>query len=173
VGAERIDVAVVDAGPLIHLAEIGRLPIVNLFENLFLPDAVWHEAVRHKPTIDTELSMLGNIRRQAVHQESLSHFVMENNLESLHAGEKECLYLCKSLSVPIILTDDLAARETAKRLGIVAVGSVGIVIKAYRLNQISQDEAKSFITDLQDISTLFVTRAIIELAIEQLEINLQ
>jgi hypothetical protein len=41
------------------------------------------------------------------------------------------------------------------------------------MNRISLDEAKSFISHLQDISSLYVTKAIIELAIEQLERRLQ
>ena len=42
----------------------------------------------------------------------------ENDLEKLQAGECECLCLCKNLKVVTLLTDDLAARDAAKRLGI-------------------------------------------------------
>lgn len=35
--------AVVDAGPLIHLFEIGCLQFLNHFDALYLPDAVWGE----------------------------------------------------------------------------------------------------------------------------------
>ncbi len=82
--------------------------------------------------------------------------------------ENECLYLCQKIRVPVILTDDLAVREVAKRLGFTAVGSVGIIVRAHRLRRIHRDDAEQRILALQDLSSLFVTRAIVELAIEQL-----
>jgi len=42
------------------------------------------------------------------------------------------------------------------------------VIRAYKAGFISLEEATQRISDLQTISTLFVTRAIVELAIEEL-----
>jgi predicted nucleic acid-binding protein len=66
------------------------------------------------------------------------------------------------------LTDDLAVRDAAKLLNIVPVGSLGIVVKAYKSGQISLNYAEQSITALHDNSSLFVTRAIVEIAIEQL-----
>ena len=67
-----------------------------------------------------------------------------------------------------MLTDDLAVREQAKRLSLTPVGSLGIVVRAYCLGHISLAEAERHITDLYDVSSLFVTRAVVELAVEQL-----
>jgi len=44
----------------------------------------------------------------------------------------------------------------------------GVVIRAYKNGLASLEEAKRFILALQDISSLFVTRAIVELAIVEL-----
>jgi len=70
--------------------------------------------------------------------------------------------------VSILLTDDLAVREAAKRLNLTPVGSLGIAARAYRRGHISLTDAKRHLTDLYDVSSLFLTRAIAELAIEQL-----
>lgn len=86
----------------------------------------------------------------------------------MHFGERECLYLCGQLNVLLILTDDLAVREAAKKLNLTAVGSLGIVAKAYALGRISLSEAESHIRQLHEVSTLFVTKAIVEMAMEQL-----
>lgn len=59
-------------------------------------------------------------------------------------------------------------RRAAKRLKLPPVGSLGIVVKAYRLRYIPLSEAERRIADLYDVNSLFVTRAIVELAIEQL-----
>lgn len=48
--------------------------------------------------------------------------------------------------------------------------SLGIIVRAYRSGHISLDSAKHHIANLYDISSLFVTRTIVELAIEQLSL---
>jgi len=68
----------------------------------------------------------------------------------------------------MLLTDDMAVRDAARHLHIVPVGSSGIVVSAFKQGEITLQEAEGYITDLYDISSLFVTRAIAELAIEQL-----
>ncbi|HAZ31440.1 MAG TPA: hypothetical protein DCY61_01865 [Dehalococcoidia bacterium] len=70
--------------------------------------------------------------------------------------------------MPILLTDDLAVRAAAKRLSLIPVGSLGIVVRAYRAGHISLSEAERRIAELYDVSSLFATRAIVELAVERL-----
>ncbi len=48
------------------------------------------------------------------------------------------------------------------------MGSLGVVVKGYRLGHVSLTKVERLVADLYDVSTLFVTRAIVELAIGQL-----
>lgn len=68
----------------------------------------------------------------------------------------------------LILTDDLAVRDVSKRLALAPIGSLGIVVRAYRQSLITLADAEHAINQLYDVSSLFVTRAIVDLAIEQL-----
>ena len=86
----------------------------------------------------------------------------------MHYGERQCLFLCHARNINFLLTDDLAVRETARKVGITPLGSVGIVVKAYHLGNISISKAKVLINDLYEVSSLFVTKAIVELAIDKL-----
>lgn len=167
-GVGRIGSAVADAGPLIHLIEIGGFSLLRIFETLYVPNAVWTETVEANRVPETDILALGNIRRHILSETKVTHFVQEHSLHNLHAGERECLLLCRQMDIPLLLTDDLAVREAAKNLGLTPVGSLGVVVRAYRLGHRSLDEAKRLIADLYDVSTLFVTRTIVELAIEQL-----
>jgi hypothetical protein len=45
---------------------------------------------------------------------------------------------------------------------------LGVIVRAYRVGQLSLADAERHLTDLYAVSSLFVTRAIVELAIEQL-----
>ena len=100
--------------------------------------------------------------------QEVTEFSHTQNLTSLHVGEQECLFVCKRLSVPLLLTDDLAARDAAKHLGLEPVGSLGVVVRAYRQSIIPLDDAERFLGKLYAVSSLFVTRDIVEIAIQQL-----
>ena len=163
-GNEEINIAVADAGPLIHLSEIGGLTLLHVFDAIHIPHAAWLEIGEHSKNISKEI----HITSHNIPEAQISKFTNEEGLEKLHSGEIECLYLCKQIDLSILLTDDLAVREAAKSLQITPVGSLDIVIKAYKNGQISLAEAKRYINDLYDISSLFVTRTILELVIEQL-----
>jgi predicted nucleic acid-binding protein len=66
---------------------------------------------------------------------ALEHEVarLRRDLERLHAGEQECLFLCQHVRVSVPLTDDLAVREAAKHLHLTRVGSLGAIVRAYRV----------------------------------------
>ena len=167
-GAEELTSAVADAGPLIHLDEIGGLALLRIFQTLHIPDAVWVETVGQGRVARQDVVGLRSVRRHTLSQLDVARFMEENGLKALHDGERECLCLCKQAGVSILLTDDLAVREAAKRLNLTPVGSLGIVIKAHQLGHVSLAEAESYMIDLHDVSSLFVAKVIVELAIERL-----
>jgi predicted nucleic acid-binding protein len=160
--------AVTDAGPLIHLNEIGGLPLLSIFETLHIPAAVWRETVGLGRVPEAALQSLGIVRQHALPPADLAQFVQDQGLESLHGGEQECLCLCRQTAVSVLLTDDLAVREASSRLGITPVGSLGIVARSFRLGRLSLADAERYLWDLHDASTLFVTPVLVELVIQQL-----
>ncbi len=58
--------AVLDAGPLIHLAEIDSLHLLTIFGALHVPDAVWAETVGQGGIDSADIEGLGNLRREAI-----------------------------------------------------------------------------------------------------------
>ena len=167
-GNARLNDAVLDAGPLIHLDQIGCPELLNIFHALYIPDAVWAETVENVKFGNISTSNLVNLKRHSILANRFLKFIRNYDLKNLHAGETECLYLCQNKDISILLTDDLAVREASKRFGITPVGSLGIVVRAYRKGHISIDDAEKHIADLYDVSNLFVSRVIVEMAIAQL-----
>ncbi len=160
--------AVIDAGPPIHLSEIHGLHLLKHFDTLHMPDAVWKEVVEAERVSAQEMGMLGNIQRHTVPHLSMQQYVQENACEHLHLGESECIFLCPQIKTFILLTDDLAVRTAAKQIGLTPVESLSIVVRAYRMGDISLETAEKYLRDLYNVSSLFVTRAIVDIAIEQL-----
>ncbi|MBW2072854.1 MAG: hypothetical protein JRI89_16610 [Deltaproteobacteria bacterium] len=62
----------------------------------------------------------------------------------------------------------MAVRSVARLLNLVPVGSLGIIIAACRKEIVSLQEAEHYIASLYDVSSLFVTRDIVDLAIKEL-----
>lgn len=167
-GNERL-VAVTDSGPIIHLTEIGCLSVLNIFDSLHVPDAVWAETVEYGRILPTDILRLSNLKRHSFPDDDITVFIKNYNIHELHSGECECLYLSKLLEIPILLTDDLAVREKAKSLNVIPVGSLGVIARACNLGKISITDAQSYITALYEVSSLFVTKAIVEIAIGNLK----
>ncbi len=117
---------------------------------------------------ETDMSVLNNIQRHPIKAPEVEQFIREKKLSALHSGDQECLFVCLEQRIPILLTDDMALRTAARRFNVVPVGSLGIVVAAFKRGEASLKEAERYIADLYDVSSLFVTRAIVELAIEQL-----
>jgi len=163
--------AVADAGPLIHLAEIGGLHFLSSFDTIHIPDAVWTETFGQGRLSQRDLFLIENVKRHLLTRKEVESFVKEKKIARLHAGEQECLFVCVNEGLSLILTDDLAVREAAKQLGLVPVGSLGIVVSAFKHGELSLEKAEKYIADLYDVSSLFVTRAIVDLAIKQLRLS--
>jgi predicted nucleic acid-binding protein len=151
-----------------HLAEVDGLALLRIFAVLHIPDAVWSEAVRPNRVREVDLAELRNIHRHTIFQGQVTQCLQETGLEGLQTGDVESLCLCQHTQVPILLTDDLSVREAAKQLALTPVGSLGIVVRANRVEYISLADAERSLNTLYNTSSLFVTRAIVDLAIEQL-----
>ena len=162
------DIAVVDAGPVIHLFEIGALDLLAGWRQLLMPEAVWEETVAVRRVTAQAIDDLDNVHVVGVDKKEIMKFVRVFRLENLQRGEVEGLFLCKTKHVSLFFTDDFAAREAAKRLGIQPVGSLGIIVKAYHLGRLSRSEAENRLRSLHRVSSLFVTYELIEFAIRQL-----
>jgi predicted nucleic acid-binding protein len=167
VGSQRL-IAVSDAGPLIHLAEIDSLSLLKVADQVHIPQAVWEEILDRGRLTRADLSSLPNVHSHTLLSGEVEQFVLENSLAELHAGERECLCLCRAVGATVLLTDDLAVREAAWRLNVQPVGSLGVIVRASLNKLISLDEAEQRIVQLYEASSLYVTRTIVELAIQQL-----
>jgi len=168
-GTGHIASAVADAGPLIHLHEIGALTLLTIVRQLHVPDAVWHETMSQNRVDEPSIHKLGNVVRHQLDTHLIDQFIRAHQFLNLHPGEREALYVCHHLRVPLLFTDDLAVRGAAKSIGVRPVGSLGIVVRAYRVGMLSQTAADQTLRDLQNTSSLFVTNAIVEQALMLLE----
>lgn len=158
---------VCDAGPLIHLDEIGWLDLLNGFDAVLVPRQVWREAVRHRvgleerghfehPVVDVVIAP------SAPFQTLVRTFV-------LGVGEQAALSLALSRPGALVLTDDAAARLAAKALGLRAYGTLGVLLRAIRRRQRSRDEVLDVLRSLRSRSTLYVRADLLQEVVAEVE----
>ena len=165
-----MDKYVIDAGPLIHMDQIGHLKILKKLPSLILPPSIIQE-IKHD-TISTELKSLEtwpNIKivSSSPHMHNQLNTIMKKF--PLHRGEIDCLHLAIQLESAIFLTDDLAARNAAEKLRIEVHGTIGLITYAVRKKWLPLDKAEEALNLLYNQSSLFVTYAIVEQAISSLK----
>jgi predicted nucleic acid-binding protein len=92
-------VVVCDAGPLSHLDELDCLDLLRDFSEVLVPEAVWCEVLRHRPSaLDKKCAVLVRVAPSREQTAPLLRGLFETM--SLHRGEQEALAsVCMARSV--------------------------------------------------------------------------
>jgi predicted nucleic acid-binding protein len=119
--------AVSDASPLIVFHQIQRLELVRaVLGHVVIPPAVASEIA---PSIGTPPGWV-QVVQVAIDQDPPPWS------SSLDPGEIATISLAMEVSANRILVDDLPARIVAERLGLPVIGSLGVLLEAYRLRYV-------------------------------------
>ena len=158
--------AVLDAGPLIHLAELDALDVLIDFEILRLPEAVWKEVAAHQRSA---LKYPGlKLQRVAAPLLSVDLRTLAQAF-SLNLGETEALALMKNHPTSIFLTDDAAARLAAEQRGYKSHGTIGLLIRSVRIGRRTPDDVLKLFRSISGQSTLHIRPALMSKIIQRLE----
>lgn len=167
-GRTELKIIVLDAGPLIHLDELGALSLLSDFSRLIVADAVWKEVTTHRPNLFRSSSI--RFRRTSPPVEPLSPTLKAiAKMFPLHRGETEALRIALAQNANLLLTDDTAARLAARQLGIRVHGTLGILLRAVRTKQRTPEDIIRLLQGLPTRSTLHVKRVLLNEIIQQVQ----
>jgi predicted nucleic acid-binding protein len=156
---EQPSVVVCDAGPLIHLDELGCLDLLSDFRDVLVPDAVWNEVARHRPSALRRRRV--QLQRVNVSTKSADDLLRLAETFSLEAGEVESLTLMAELADAVLLTDDAAARVVAQQLGYEVHGTIGIIVGAITRNQRTKRQVLNLLRAIPRRSTLYIAESLL------------
>jgi predicted nucleic acid-binding protein len=159
-------VVVCDAGPLIHLDELGCLNLLLDFPKVLVPHAVWEEVEKHRRSA---LNSVLTIVRTAAPGFASAELEAMGRVLALHRGEAEALRLAEVTSGCILLTDDSAARLAGRNLGLRVHGTLGIVLRAIRRKQRTKEEVVAILRSLPARSTLHVSQSLLQDIIQEVQ----
>ena len=148
--------AVSNAGPLIHLAQIGRLSLLKeIFNEIIIPRTVKVEAIDKGKEMGKPDAFLIDAVDWIKVMDDPSNADQLAEKAGIHFGEACAILLAKSLNVSVLL-DDSDARKFALGLGLEVVGSIGIIIRAVRLGLISKEDGLKDLEKLANVMWLSV-----------------
>jgi len=139
-----------DTTAITTLLKAGQVRLLQeLFEKVFVPQAVWDELMAFHPDLPgfVELRAVSNASQRLP------------GTETLGRGEAEALLLAKELNARLLVTDDRKARVAARRLNIGCIGRVGIVVQAKRTGKISS--ARDLLELIEAKGGLYLSDAVI------------
>jgi len=126
-------VVISNSTPLIYLSKMGEFDLLkNLFAEIIVADKVYEEVVVQgagKSGSD-EVRNADWIKRQSVSDQAAVQKLRDDTL--LDAGESETLVLATELSAGLVLLDDRKARRVAVKMKVKRVGTIAIILMAYK-----------------------------------------
>ena len=126
-----------DSSPLIALAKIGRFELLrDLFKDIYITKAVHREVVVSGKAKPGEKEVTQGIKNRWIK-------VLEVNEREPYAlllgeGEGETIALAKERQATLVIMDDRKGHILAKALGITVIGTLGVILLAYKLDRISR-----------------------------------
>ena len=117
-----------DSTPLIYLSKIGCINLLkNLFEKIIISREIYEEVVvSGKKRKKNEILLIENLIEQKFIILKYPKSVIE--IENLDKGEKECISLCKELSVSNLLIDEKKGFDIATMFNLTPIRTTSILI---------------------------------------------
>jgi len=162
---EKKYVLVFNASTIIVLRELGRIDLIDGIRRLGLAKIVVPQAVKD------EFAMSGT--RIGIHSNDVAVSPDEVDIHSIDApqslgeGERQAIAIAYAISrsqsgsIAMVVTDDLRARKTCRRIGVRVVGTLGLIEFAKKHGIIAKEEALNLLERIPSTS-LYVTHEILE-----------
>jgi predicted nucleic acid-binding protein len=148
-----------DATPLIYLVKVSLAESLRKLRTpKFLPQGVYEELLKGEPLGKPEASILRELTEEAainVIRPTDTPFVgrliklaAEDERKPLHRAEAEAIALAKELG-GVVISDDRAARSTAKLVHVELHGTGYLLGRMYRESHISKEEAATKVSEMR------------------------
>ncbi|HVR96929.1 MAG TPA: hypothetical protein VMW27_09960 [Thermoanaerobaculia bacterium] len=152
--------AIADTGPILHLHEIGQLSILTSLGPVALPDLVLEELAHRGIDISDFQSAGVEVRSEILDSAQLESILQGTDLPQIQPADIRVFALAKAGEfAQLVLTDDLALRRLLENHGAEVVGSVGVLLRAYKDGRIVRATLDRSVDALLRQSSLHLSRA--------------
>jgi len=121
-----------DSSPLVYLTRLNRFDLLRqLYEGVFIPNAVWREVAVEGATRPEGVNVKQAVSAGWLRVETAAADALPQDAAFLELGdgEREAIALARSKNALLII-DETAGREIARRLGVRLTGTIGVLVEA-------------------------------------------
>ncbi len=143
-----------------HIFEIGRAGALRVFDHLLMPELVAEE-LRGLGIEPLNLGIAGlQVAVEGIERGQWESVSSAPDQLLIHPADAQVFALAQAnqFQTPV-LTDDLALRRRLEKEMNLVVGTVGLLLRAYKVGYLRRDELESAVDALFVSSTLHMSRA--------------
>lgn len=134
-------IVIADAGPLLALAKLDKLSLLDqLFGVILVPAAVYDECLAKSGLDSQRIQQAVEKQQLKIILEDLDTTVNLKLSRSLGAGEQAALKLALQQKTSLLILDDQLARKQAAKLGLAFIGIVRLLVIAEQYNLLASAE---------------------------------
>lgn len=161
---------IVNASPLIIFGKLNRIGILKaLYKTIEISSEVYQEVVLKgieknsteafviKEFIDNKEIKVVNLNKE--------FSTLANKIQAIYNldfGEAETIALILQLKNKEVIIDEISARESAKAFGIKPIGSLRVLLIAYKKDLINKEEIPNIIQEMEDSKYRFSPKVLME-----------
>ena len=161
---------IINASPLIILAKINKLEILKkIYESVEIASSVYQEVVVKGLEINSidahivkERIESKNIKVLALSSEFIEKAKKIESVYGIDIGEAETIALALQLNKKEAIIDEISARDAAKAFGIKPIGTLRVLLIAYKNNLISKIDIKKLLNEMENSKYRFSPKVLIE-----------
>lgn len=143
-------IVVSDTTPLISLMKIGQLELVHkLFGEIQIPEAVYEELVSNHRFPNESKQIINSSYIKRVKVADIKAVDLLKRSTGLDAGESEAIILSDEIKANFLLMDEVKGRKVAKQMGIQIIGTIGMLMIAYKDGLLDKEEIEQCIETLR------------------------
>ena len=161
---------IINASPIIILTKINQLEILKkTYGSIEIASSVYQEVVVNGLRID---SRDAHIVKEQIDSKNIDVWELRpefaekaKKIESIYGidiGEAETIALALQLNKKEVIIDEISAREAAKAFGIKPIGTLRVLLIAYKDGLLKKAEIKELISEMENSKYRFSPKVLIE-----------
>jgi len=167
-------IGIINASPLIYLGKIGALYLVpKLFTKCYTTSLVRNEVLGEENTPEFSILDASFSDWLSLMEPTNKQLIKRLEQFGIHNGETTVIALAKELqdkkSESVVIIDDLAARGIARTLDLKVTGTLGILLRALKLNYIDLEKSRDYIHDLVENTAFRISSSLYSRILKEIE----
>jgi predicted nucleic acid-binding protein len=161
----KIDKAVFDTGPFLHLHEVHALSSLDIIKE----KNITHEIKKELKQYSVPLHKIKGVctKQLSARYKNIAKIIIE--AYEIDLGEATAIALAQQEQISLFFTDDLEGREVAKQFHLTVHGTLGILLRSFREKKISKKEPIILVKKLSRDSTLFLTSDLVAWTLKEIQ----